>query len=203
MWEFEHLTSRPCNPKSNAKSESAIRNSKNLLRKVLDNIPLFPVGAVGILVEWIAPYDASTWQFWTIEMHRGIMARCCQPFVHSTGACDTVVNRGIRFHVETLHIIPFEACSTSVIFLLGRCFPLVAFPCLSLGQSLFSSRFSRYFGLLVTTAGSGIVVPKQCPISSVPCYLPTIADKWSLLSLPETRAYGASVVLLGLTLPDV
>ena len=37
MWEFEHLTSRPGNPKSNAKSESAIRNSKNLLDKVLDN----------------------------------------------------------------------------------------------------------------------------------------------------------------------
>ena len=92
MWAFEHLTNRPGNSKANAKSESAIRNSKNHLPKSAR--------------QW----DASTWQFWTIKMHREI-ERCCQPFVHSTAACDTVVNLGIRFHVETLHIIPFEACS--------------------------------------------------------------------------------------------
>ena len=143
MWEFEHLTSRPGNPKANAKSESAIRNSNNLPHKVLDN------------------NDASTWQFWTIELHRGIMAPCCQPFVHSTTACDTAVNRGICFHVETLHIIPFEACSY---LLYIRDLPSRSmlsswsFSCPSLGQSLFSSRFSRCFGLLVTTAGSGIFI---------------------------------------------
>jgi len=142
MWEFERLTSCPGNPKANAKSES-IRNSKNLLGKVLDNrVPAH--GNSG-----------------AIEMHRGIMARCCQPFVHSTAACDTAVNRGIRFHVETLHIIPFEACSYLLYIrdLPSRTMlPSRAFSCSLSGQSPFPSWFSRCFGLLVTTAGCGIVI---------------------------------------------
>ena len=101
---------------------------------------------------------------------------------------------------------PAPICSTSVIFLLGRCFLLGAFSCSSLGQSPVPSWFSRYFGLLVTTAGSGIVISH----SSVPFLLclvtvPTIAG-WMVIAVAARETgiwHGASVVLLGLTLPDV
>ena len=209
MWEFEHLTSRPGNPKSNAKSESAIRNSKNLLDKVLDNRGAIDStkisGNFGPKTQWISPFDASTWQFWTIEMHRGIMARCCHPFVHSTAACDTAVNRGIRFHVETLHIIPLRPSpifSTSVIFLLGRCFLL--------GAVLLSERaffHPDFQGILdcwsqlpdLESLSATAVSHFSCAL--LPCR--PLPDKWSLLSLPETRSYGSSVVLLRPTMPDV
>ena len=192
MWEFEHLTSRPGNPKANAKSESAIRNSNNLPHKVLDN------------------NDASTWQFWTIELHRGIMAPCCQPFVHSTAACDTAVNRGICFHVETLHIIPFEACSYLLCIrdlpsrtMLSSWSFLVSF---SRTEPLFVPIFKVFW-----IAGHNCRIwyryqPRQCPISRVPCYRANHSPMNGLCCRCQRQGHMRPArvsFLLGLTLPDV
>ena len=124
------------------------------------------------------------------------MAPCCQHFVYSTAACDTAVNRGIRFHVETLHIIPFEACSY---LLCIRDLPSRTM----LSSWSFLVSFSRTEPLFVPIFKVFLDCWSQLPdlvslsataVSHFSCALlpyQPFPNEWSLLSLPETRAYAA------------
>ena len=102
---------------------------------------------------------------------------------------------------------PAPICSASVIFLLGRCFLLGAFSCPSLGQSLFSSRFSRFFWI----AGHNCRIwyryqPRQCPISRVPCYRANHSPMNGLCCRCQRHGHMRPArvpFLLRLTLPDV
>ena len=87
---------------------------------------------------------------------------------------------------------PAPICSTSVIFLLGRCFLLGAFRVLLSDRAFFRPDFQGILDCwsqlpdLVSLSATAV---SHFSCALLPCQ--PFPDEWSLLSLPETRAYAA------------